>query len=123
MADILELIAVDPPNSVVTRLINSHNKVTTCRRKKNEDLSVFVSIFPVLAAEHLMHSNLISGSQIAEVLAITLLNNFNLEEGRLTNSKLQLISRAENEARGPHGDLQETVQVPRSFLKDVEDLK
>ena len=35
VADILELIAVDPPIEVVTRLIKSYTKVTTCRRRKN----------------------------------------------------------------------------------------
>ena len=65
VADIVELIAGDPPSAVVTRLINSYNRVTTCRRKKNEDLSIFVSRFCGLAAEHLMHSNVTSGSKIA----------------------------------------------------------
>lgn len=94
VAYIVELIAVDTPIAVVTQLINFYSKVTTCRRKKNEDLPVFVSTDCGLAADHLMHSRVTSGSQIARVLAITLLNNVNLEEGTLTNAKLQLIALA-----------------------------
>lgn len=94
--DIVERIAADPPIAMVSRLITSFNMVSSCRRNKNEELSVSVSRFHGLAAEHLMHTN--ATSQISEVLAITLLNNANLEEGTLTNAKLQLIALAEARA-------------------------
>ena len=87
--DIVNLVAIDPPIAMVSTPINSFHRVSTCRRKKNEDLSVFVSRFGGLAAEHLMHSNASTSTQIGEVLAITLLNNANLEEGTQTDAKLQ----------------------------------
>ena len=92
---IVELIAVDPPIAVVSRLISSFNAVTNCRRQRNEDLGTFVSRFRGLAADHLMHGGLSSSSQVGEVLAITLLNNANLSEETLTSAKLQLISLAQ----------------------------
>ena len=42
--DIIELIAIDPPIAVVSRLISSFNKVTACRRRSSEDLGRFVSV-------------------------------------------------------------------------------
>ena len=89
--EILNLFAVDAPIASVTRLINSFNKFTSCRRLKNEDVRTFISRFQGLAAEHLMHAGETSSSGIGEVLAITLLNNADLEESTLTNEKLQLI--------------------------------
>ena len=41
--DIVDTVAVDLPIAMVTRLISSFQKVTSCRRSKNEDLRVFVS--------------------------------------------------------------------------------
>ena len=76
--EIVNLIAVDAPIAIVSRLINSFNKVTSCRRLKNEDVRTFISRFQGLAAEHLMHAGETSSSQIGEVLAITLLNNADL---------------------------------------------
>ena len=96
--NIVNLIAIDLSIAMVSRLINSFHKVSACRRKKNEDLLVFVSRFRGLAAEHLMHSNASTSSQIGEFLAFILLNNANLEDGTLTNAKLQLISLAEARA-------------------------
>ena len=93
--EIIELIAVDPPIAVVSRLIQSFNAVTNCRRNRSEDLGSFVSRFRGLAADHWMHGGLSSSSQVGEVLAITLLNNANLSEETLTSAKLQLISLAE----------------------------
>ena len=52
--EIFDLYAQDPPIAVVTRFIDSFNKVTSCKRKGNEDLNRFVSRFRGLAAEHLM---------------------------------------------------------------------
>ena len=94
--EIVDLIAVDPPIAVVTRLIDSFNQVTNCRKRRGEDLNSFVSRFQGLAAEHLMHAGATSSSQIGEVLAITLLNNAALDESTLTNAKLRLISLAES---------------------------
>ena len=94
--EIVDLIAVDPPIAVVTRLIDSFNKVTACKKRKGEDLTSFASRFRGLAAEHLMHAGATSSSQIGEVLSITLLNNAALSEGTLTNAKLQLIALAES---------------------------
>ena len=92
---IVRLVAVDPPIALVTRLISSNQKVTSCRRDRNEKLSSFVSPFRGLVGKHLLHANSSFPSQIGEVLAITLLNIANLEEGMLKNARLQLISRAE----------------------------
>ena len=92
---IMELIAVDPPMAIVSRLITSFNQVTNCRRGRNEDLGAFVSRFRGLAADHLMHGGLSPASQVGEVLAITLLNNANLSEDTLSNAKIQLINHAE----------------------------
>jgi len=113
--DIVELVAVDPPIAMVSRLISSFNKVSSCRRKKNEDLSMFVSRFRGLSAEHLMHSHSSSSSQIGEVLAITLLNNANLEEGTLTNAKLQLISLAEARSRNEKNS--ESISISKESLE------
>jgi len=88
---------------MVTRLISSFQRVTSCQRKKNEDLRLFVSRFRGLAAKHLMSANASSSSQIGEVLAITLLNNANLEDGTLTNAKVALINLAEARAKDEGG--------------------
>ena len=45
-----------------------------------------------------MHSNASINSQVGDMLAITLPNNANLEEGTLTNAKLHIISLAETRA-------------------------
>ena len=92
--EIVDLVATDPPISIVTRLIDSFNKVTGCRKKKGDDLSTFVSRFHGLAAEHLMNAGSKDSSQVGEVLAITLLNNAALSNGTLTNTKFQLIALA-----------------------------
>ena len=77
--EIVELLAVEPPIAVVTRLISSFNKVSMCTRRKNEDLSAFVSRFRGYAADHLMHAGVPANSQVGEILAITLLNNSSSE--------------------------------------------
>ena len=94
--DIVHLVAVDPPIAIVTRLISAFNKVTSCVRRNNEHLNRFVDRFRGVASEHLMHAGASSSSQIGEVLAITMLNNAKLEEGTLTNAKMQLIGLAES---------------------------
>lgn len=92
---IVELVAVDPPITVLTRFISSYQKVTSCRPEKDERLYTFVSRFRGLAAKHLVHSQVSSSSQIAEVLAITLLKYAVLEEIALKNANFQLIAHAE----------------------------
>ena len=127
---IVNLIAVDPPISVVTRLIDSFNKVTSCRRRQSENLNHFVSRFRGLAAEHLMRAGTTQSSQIGEVLAITLLNNADLPEGTLTNSKLQLISLARSHCRGkdqpvvlPSQDADTLIQTGKRVKNLLEDAK
>ena len=114
--EIIELIAVDPPIPVVSRLIASFNKVTNCRRRRSEDLNTFVSRSRGLAADHLMHGGLSSSSQVGQVLAITLLNNASLSEETLTNAKLQLISLAQ--ARESQGQT-EAVYIPKSKIDEL----
>ncbi|MEM9260669.1 MAG: hypothetical protein AAGA62_13545, partial [Bacteroidota bacterium] len=53
---IVNLLTPDSPISMVTFLIDSFNKVTSCRRNANENLPVFVQRFYGLASEHLTHS-------------------------------------------------------------------
>ena len=106
--DIVDTVAVDPPIAMVTRLISSFQKVTSCRRSKNEDLRVFVSRFRGLAATHLLHAIASSSSQIGEVLAVTLLNNANLDEGTLIIATSVLITLAEaREKEVAHNDSME----------------
>lgn len=96
---IVDLIAVDPPIVVVSRLIESFNRVSNCRRRKGESLSSFVSRFSGLASEHLMHADTSPNSKIGEVLAITLITNANLGETTHQSAKIQLINAAK--AREP----------------------
>lgn len=98
---IVNLLAVDHPIAVVTRLITSFNKVESFRRGKEENLNRFVDRFRGLASDQLMHAGASSSSQIGEVLAITLLNNANLEEGILANANMQLTSLAEPRGNYP----------------------
>ena len=97
--EIVELVPQDLPIAFVTRLIDSFNKVTSCKRKGNEDLNRFVSRFRGLAAEHLMRAGSSNHSQIGKVLAIALLNIASLSEASLTNAKLGLIGMAEDRAK------------------------
>lgn len=115
--EIVNLIAVDPPIAGVSRLISSFNKVTSCERKQKEDLTMFVSRFRGLAADHLVQVNASSSSQIGEVLAITLLNNAKLAEGTLTNAKMSLIALAEDRARREAGSA--TVEVPERSITEA----
>jgi len=115
--DIVRIVAVDAPIAMVTRLISSFQKVTSCQRKKNEDLRIFVSRFRGLAAKHLMSANASSSSQIGEVLAITLLNNANLEDGTLTNAKVALINLAEARAKDEGGV--NTITLPKNYYETL----
>ncbi len=74
---------------VITRLINSFNKVVKCKRNKNESLTQFVSRFHGLAFATLDPRRASSSSQVGEVLAITLLGNANLGETTHQSAKIQ----------------------------------
>ncbi len=52
----IDLVAVEPPMVVVTRLIDSFNRVSSCTRKPSESLSSFVTRFTGLASDHLMQA-------------------------------------------------------------------
>ncbi len=54
--EIIDLVAVEPPIVVVTRLIDSFNRVLSCTRRPSESLSSFVTRFTGLASEHLMQA-------------------------------------------------------------------
>lgn len=91
---------------MVTKLIASYRKVTTCRRETNETFSNFASLFRGLGAKNLLHLNASTSSQIAAVHSIALLNNPALDEGTLINAKLQLVSLAEPRAKGQSHDVE-----------------
>jgi hypothetical protein len=82
--------------AIVSRLINTFSKVPSCKRKANEDLNQFTSIFCGLAADHLMHENASSSSQTSEMSAILLLNNSLLPGDTLTAAKFEFIFIAES---------------------------
>ena len=115
--DIVDTVAIDPPIAMVSRLISSFQKVTSCRCSKNEDLRVFVSRFRGLAASHLLHANASSSSQIGEVLAVTLLNNANLDEGTLMNATSALITHAE--AREDDVSRSNLMEVPKDVVEKM----
>jgi hypothetical protein len=115
--ELVELIATDPPMAVVSRLINTFNKVVGCKRKPKEAINTFVSRFWGLAADHLMHAGTSSSSQTAEMLAIILLNNASLQDETLTAAKLELIRLAES--REPKVD--KNGPVVRADIKVLKD--
>ena len=116
----MDTVAVDSPITMVTRLISSFQKVTTCRRSKNENLKVFVSRFRGLAETHLLHATASPSSQIGEVLAVTLLNNANLDEGTLINATSALITHAE--AREKEGAHQDFIEVFKSTIDSIHSI-
>lgn len=93
---IIDLVAIDPPICVVSRLISSFDKVTGCCRKSPEDVGTFVARFRGLAAEHLIHAGLASTSQMGEVLAIAMRKNPNLSEETLTITKTSMLNHGMN---------------------------
>lgn len=52
--EIVEMVAVNPPIAVVSRLIAPFNKVTNCQRNRSESLSSFVSRSRGLAANRFL---------------------------------------------------------------------
>ncbi len=93
--EIIELIAVDPPIVMISRLITSFSVLSSCVHCKNDDFPIFVSQLRGSGAEHLMHYVVLPSYQMAEVLEIVLLNNANLEEktSRTRNCSLRRTRR------------------------------
>ncbi len=98
--EIIDLVAVEPPMVVVTRLIDSFNRMSSCTRRASESLSSFVTRFTGLASEQLMQVGSSPTVKIGQVLAITLLNNANLGDSTLSSAKIQLIKAAQSRQVG-----------------------
>lgn len=77
------LVVVNPPTAHVTRLLSSFQDVMQRRRSSSESLMSFATRFRSKASRHLSDAHTSPSSQFGEVLAITLLNNANLDEGPL----------------------------------------
>lgn len=103
------VVAVDPPMAMVRRRIGFFNKALSLRRSKNEDLSLLISPFRGVAAEHIQQTGSCSSSQIVQVLAIILLNNANLDENVLTSANLQRIAFAGKSAKQEQEDVNKLV--------------
>lgn len=84
----VEVIAMKPPITLVSRLMKSFMQVTSCRRSRSQDLKAFVSLFRGLAADYLINGVLSAFSQAGEVSGIRRLNNVTLSEETLINTKL-----------------------------------
>lgn len=54
--EVVNVVAVDPPMVMVTRLIVSFNKFSSVDRSKNKELSRFVFCFRGAPAEHLQQT-------------------------------------------------------------------
>ncbi len=85
---------------VVTRLIDSLNRVSSCTRKPSESLSSFVNRFTGLASEHLVQAGSPPTSKVCELLAITMLNNANVGDTTLSSARIQLINAAQSRQVG-----------------------
>lgn len=114
----VEQIAVDPPIPVVSGLISSFDKVTSCRHRRSEDLTAFFSRFRDLAADHRMHGGLSAPFQVDEVLAIKLFNNASLSKETLTNEKNQLIALSQVHE---HGTIDSKQEISKKFITDIEE--
>jgi hypothetical protein len=102
--------------AVISRLINTFSEVVGCKRKPKEALNAFVSRFWGLAADHLTHAGPSTSSQIAEMLAIILLNNASLQDETHT-AMLELIRLVES--REPSVDkIGPVVKADITLLKD-----
>lgn len=88
---IVKVFVAYPPIPSVTSLITSFNRFTSYHRKLNGEFAVFVYRFRTLDDTHLEHKNASPSSQIGQLLAITLLNNANLDENTLTQCQLQRV--------------------------------
>ena len=96
VVSMVNILAVDGPNSQVSRLISTHKNVVSCIRQKNEKLVVFASRLCDLAGKHLRQTGTSSASQTGQMLAITLLNNAKLDDVTLINAKMQLVQLAKD---------------------------
>ncbi len=96
MQQIIDLVAVESPMVVVTRLIDSFNRVSSCNRKPSESLSSFVTRFTGLASEHLMQAGSSPTSKVGEVLDIALMNSANIGDTTLSSAKIRLINAAQS---------------------------
>ena len=116
MKDIVDLIAVDQPIMVVTRLIDIFNAVVNYKSGTNESINVYVSKFQGLASEHLMRAGTTNSDQIGEVLAITMLNNANLSSKNLNQAKMHLINLSQPRASGePNFELHLTAESKKGL--------
>ncbi len=85
---IVDLIAVYPPSFIFSRIIESFNRVSNCRR--GVSLSSFVSGFPGLAYVQLIHTGTSPNSKIGEVL--TIITEANLGDATHQAAKIQVIN-------------------------------
>lgn len=88
---IVKIVAVDVSMSKVTQKTTSFNRVTCSTRSKKANIKAFADRFSGLTPAHFEHVSAITSFQVGQVLAVTVLNNANLEESSLTSTKLQLI--------------------------------
>lgn len=93
---IVKLVAVSASTTYSKTPFSSFQTVMECRRKPNEDLSMFVDRFRGLAARNLIHAHASFSSETGKKLAITLLKNAVLNEGTLTNAKSNLVKFTRN---------------------------
>lgn len=94
--DIIKLLTVEPPISVVTRLISFFYRVNTCALRINKDCSAFVSRLGGLAVAHPMYVGVAENSHVGGILPITLLINLNRSEETFSNAKLQVVAMAKS---------------------------
>lgn len=76
----------------VTYMITSFNRISRRTLRKKDTINAFADSFRRFAATHLEGMNATLFSQIGQVLAISLLNNADLNVNTLTNAKIQLVS-------------------------------
>ena len=89
--DIVNLVAVDHPIGMVSRIKSSFQKVMSCHQGRTESLNSLVFRFRRLAAKYMNHKGADASSQTGQMLAITLLNNTKLDESTTQNAMLQLL--------------------------------
>lgn len=118
--DILNVLAVDQPFVVVTKLINSLKRsLRFDERKTKIYLHLRLAVLEP-ATDHLQHISATPSSQVGQFLVITLLDKPNLIGNVLTNAKVQLISLAqqrEAEEKNVNGK-----QVNNFLFKSAENI-
>lgn len=98
---IVNLVAFDHPVAMVTRITASFQRVMSCRQGKKETLKKFVSRFYGLSAKYMGHLGASPSSQTGQMLAITLLNNADLDETTSTNAMCRLLEMATTRVATP----------------------